>query len=160
MQNFLCHFPTFFHTFLFVCFLLHSTIIWCVEMQNQPIACKHFFHFLFWCPSVGFDIFKSSILTFYLSYLISDTAVVAVSSRAMSYLCYYCISALFNTFFISIFAHLIFSKKQWFESITVTTVLRCTVLSDLEMVGFPGMFFCQDVCLNILVKVILVQCVI
>lgn len=72
----------------------------------------------------------------------------------MSYLCYYCIAALFNTLFISIFAHLIFSKKQWFASITIMIVLKCTVLSDLEMAGFPGMLFCQDVCLNIVVEVL------
>lgn len=146
--------------FLFVCFLSSSTIIWCFEMQNHPIPCKHLFLFLFWCISVGFDICKSSSI-FYLSYLISDTPVVLVSFRAMSYLCYYCIAALFNTlFFFSIFSHLIFSKKQWFTSITIMIVLKWTVLFDLEMVGFPGMFFHQDVCLHILVKVLRVQRVI
>lgn len=154
---------SFFHIFpivFFFCFLLSSTIIRCFEMQNQPIARKHFFLFLFWCTSVGFDVSKSSFLRFYLSYLIFDTSVIHVSSRAMSYLCYYWIAALFNTFFISIFTHSIFSKKQYLASITATIALKCTVLSDLEMVGFPGMFFCQAMCLKILVKVFIVQRVI
>lgn len=62
----------------FFCFLLSSTIIWCFEMQKQSIPCKHFFLFLFWCTSIGFDICKFFFHTFYLSYLISDTPAVVV----------------------------------------------------------------------------------
>lgn len=70
-----------FSMFFFFCFLLSSTVIRCSEKQKQPIACKPFFLFLFWCTSVGFNICKSSFPMFYLPYFISEIPMVHVSSR-------------------------------------------------------------------------------
>lgn len=63
---------------------------------------------------------------------------------AMCYLCYFYIAVLFNTFPTSVFVHFIFSKNQWFASVTVKIQLNDQYYLTKKWLDFQACSFTRQ----------------
>lgn len=121
-------FPHLFHVFFFFVSSYPAPLSGVLKNKNNPLLINLSFFFSSAAPLLDLIFVSPHFLCFLCHISFLKYPWFMSLPDAMCYLSYFYIAVSFNTFPTSVFVHMIFSKRQWFASITVKIQLNARII--------------------------------